>query len=123
MLIFSLTTVLITYRCQNIVRKHQRVHADILTIESMTIASKLYTPLKCQQLILCRKIGAHLLISASQCNVTYLIDSEREPTILDAGDELLLTNVLRPWTMLCEPDSRLFSVSPQSYRIINSMEL
>ena len=57
---------------------------------------------------------------ASQSNMTHLIDSDAESTILDAGEQLLLSN-LSTWDI--EPDNRPFPFLYISYMTVNRMKL
>ena len=45
-------------------------------------------------------------IVAATCSATHLIDYESKSTILDVEEQLLLSNLPRPWTLVCESDNR-----------------
>ena len=49
--------------------------------------------------------GKKAKIMASQCEATHLIDYNLETTILDAVEQLLLSNLSTPLALVCEPDT------------------
>ena len=50
-------------------------------------------------------------------------DTILESKILDAGDLLILSNLQKPWTIVCKDISRVFEIEYSTYRILNRSEL
>ena len=50
-------------------------------------------------------------------------DTLPESKILDAGDILLLSNLQKPWTIVCTDVDRIFKLEYSTYRILNRSEL
>ena len=101
------------------------------------------------QISLCAKIGylyfceyAHLLkkrtehtcmlaiyygqssqIKADKCKTIVTFDLLLESKILDAGDILILSNLQKPWTIVCKDVNRTFDLKYSTYRILNRLEL
>ena len=101
------------------------------------------------QISLCAKIGymyyceyAHLLkkctehtcmsaiyydqssdIKADKCKIIVTFDTLLEFKILDAGDILILSNLQKPWTIVCKDVDRTFDLEYSSYCILNRSEL
>ena len=95
-----------------------------------------YVPLMQAQISLCAKIGymyyheyAHLLkkhtghtcmsaiyydqsseIKADKCKTIVTFDTLPESKILDAGDILILSNLQKPWTIVCKNVNRTFDL-------------
>ena len=106
-------------------------------------------PLMQAQISLCAKIGymynceyAHLLkkrtehtcmsaiyydqssdIKADKCKTIVTFDTLPEFKILDAGDILILSNVQKPWTIVCKDVDRTFDLEYSTYRVLNRSEL
>ena len=101
------------------------------------------------QISLCAKIGymyyceyAHLLkkctehtcmsaiyydqssdIKADKCKTIVMFDTVPESKILDAGDILILSNLQKPWTIVCKDVDRTFELEYSTYHILNRSEL
>ena len=101
------------------------------------------------QISLCAKIGymyyceyAHLLkkhaehtcmsaiyydqssdTKADKCKTIVMFDTLLESKILDTGDILLLSNLQKPWTIVCKDDDRTFDLEYSTYCILNKSEL
>ena len=101
------------------------------------------------QISLCAKIGymyyceyAHLLkkrtehtymsaiyydhssdIKADKCKTIVTTDTLPESKILDAGNILLLSNLQKPWPIVCKDVDRTFDLEHSTYQILNRSEL
>ena len=101
------------------------------------------------QISLCAKIGymyyceyAHLLkkctehtcmsaiyydqssnIMADKCKKIVMFDTILESKILDASDILILSNLQKPWTIVCKDVNRIFELEYSTYHILNRSEL
>ena len=101
------------------------------------------------QISLCAKIGymyyceyAHLLkkhtehtcmsaiyydqsseIKADKCKTIVTFDTLPESKILDPGDILILSNLQKPWTIVCKDVNRTFDLEYSTYHILNRSEL
>ena len=101
------------------------------------------------QISLCAKIGymyyceyAHLLkkctehaymsainydqssdIKADKCKMIVTFDTVPESKILDASDILILSNLQKPWTIVCKDVDRTFELEYSTYHILNRSEL
>ena len=62
-------------------------------------------------------------IKAKQCKTIVTFDTILESKILDAGDLLILSNLQKPWTIVCKDISRVFEIEYSTYRILNRSEL
>ena len=108
-----------------------------------------YIPLTQAKISLCAKIGymyyyefAHLLkkhtehtfmsaiyydqssdIKADKCKTMVTFDTLPDSKILDAGDILMLSNLQKPWTIVCKDVDRTFNLEYSSYCILNRSEL
>ena len=108
-----------------------------------------YIPLTEQQLRLCWKIGytyycenSYLLRHRSQhtcasaiyynedetakvehCKPQFIQNKKFNAQILDAGKQLVLSNLPKPWVLVCGPDHRPFPIEYSTYRVINRTEL
>ena len=97
------------------------------------------------QISLCEKIGymyyceyAHLLkkrtkhtcmstincdqssqIKADKCKMIVTFDTIPESKILDAGDILILSNLQKPWTIICKDVDRIFELEYSTYHELN----
>ena len=100
------------------------------------------------QISLCAKIGymynceyAHLLkkhaehtcmsaiyydhssqIKAEKCKAIVAFDSLPDSKILDASNILILSNLQKPWTIVCKDVDRTFDLEYSTYRILNRSE-
>ena len=101
------------------------------------------------QISLCAKIGymyyceyAHLLkkhtkhtcmsaiyydqssqIKANKCKTIVKFDTLPVSKILDTGNILMLSNLQKPWTIVCKDVSRTFDLEYSTYHIFNRLEL
>ena len=108
-----------------------------------------YVPLMQAQISLCAKIGymyyceyARLLkkctentcmsaiyydqssdIKADKCKTIVTFDMLLESKILDAGNILILSNLQKPWTIVCKDVHRTFDLEYSTYCILNRSEL
>ena len=62
-------------------------------------------------------------IKANQCKTIVTFDNTLESKLLDAGNILILSNFLKPWTIACKDVSRVFEIEYSTYRILNRSEL
>ena len=58
-----------------------------------------------------------------QCKTIVTFDTIPESKILDAGDLLILSNLLKLWTIACKDISRVFEIEYSTYRILSRSEL
>ena len=108
-----------------------------------------YVPLTQAQISLCAKIGymyycdyAHPLkkctehtcmsaiyydqsseIKANKCKTIVTFDTLPESKILDTGDILILSNLQKPWTIVCKDVDRTFDLEYSTYHILHRSEL
>ena len=108
-----------------------------------------YVPLMQAQISLCTKIGymnyckyAHLLkkctehtcmsaiyydqssdIKADKCKTIVMFDTLPESKILDASDISILSNLQKPWTIVCKDIDRTFDLEYSTYHILHRSEL
>ena len=106
-------------------------------------------PLMQAQISLCAKIGymynceyAHLLkkctehtcmsmiyydqssqIKADKCKTIVTFDTILESKILDANNILILSNLQKPWTIVCKDVDRIFELEYSTYHVLNRLEL
>ena len=99
------------------------------------------------QISLCAKIGymyyceyAHLLkkctehtgmsavyydqssdTKADKCKMIVMFDTVPESKILDAGDILILSNLQKPWTIVCKDVNRTFKLEYSTYHILKGL--
>ena len=114
----------------------------------MATSESNYIPLNEQQLRLCTQIGPtyycensyvlrhrsyHTCESAifykedettitSRCNATFVANKYFPPKVLDAGQQLLLFNLPRPWILMCGATRRPVPIPYATYKIINRTE-
>ena len=62
-------------------------------------------------------------IKADKCKTIVTFDTLLEPKILDAGDILILSNLQKPWTIVCKDVNRTFDLEYSTFRILNRSEL
>ena len=101
------------------------------------------------QISLCAKIGymyyceyAHLLkkctehtfmsaiyydqssdIKTDKCKMIVVFDTILESKIVDTGNILILSNLQKPWTIVCKDVDRTFELEYSTYHILNRSEL
>ena len=126
-----------------------RVHSNIAQTEYIALTDNNYVPLTQAQISLCAKIGymyyceyAHLLkkctehtcmsaiyydqssnINADKCKTIETLDTLPESKILDAGDILILSNLQKPWTIVCKDVNRTFVLEYSTYHVLNRFDL
>ena len=62
-------------------------------------------------------------IKAKQCKTIVSFDTTPESKILDASDLLILSNLQKPWTIVCKDVSQVFEIEYSTYCILNRSEL
>ena len=62
-------------------------------------------------------------VKAKQCKTIITFDAIPESKILDASDLLILSNLQKPWTIVCKDVSRVFEIEYSTYCILNRLEL
>ena len=50
-------------------------------------------------------------------------DTKPESKILDAGDILILSNLQKPWTIVCKDVDRIFKLEYSTYHVLNRSKL
>ena len=58
-----------------------------------------------------------------QCKTIVTFDTIPESKILHASNLLILSNLLKPWTIVCKDISRVFEIEYSTYHILNRLEL
>ena len=117
--------------------------------EYIAVTKSNYVPLMQTQVSLCAKIGyiyyceyAHLLkkctehtcmsaiyyyqssdIKADKCKTIVTFDTLPASKILDAGNILILSNLPKPWTIVCTDVDRTFDLEYSTYCILNRSKL
>ena len=117
--------------------------------EYIALTENIYVPLMQAQFSLDAKIGcmyyceyAHLLkkctehtcmsviyydqssqIKADKCEMIVTFDTLPESKILDTGDILILSNLQKPWTIVCKDVDRIVELEYSTYHILNRLEL
>ena len=62
-------------------------------------------------------------IKADKCKTIVTLDTLPESKILDAGDILILSNLQKPWTIVCKDVDRMFELEYSTYHLLNRFEL
>ena len=62
-------------------------------------------------------------IKANKRKTIVMLDTLLESKILDAGDILILSNLQKPWTIVCKDVNRTFDLEYSTYCILNRPEL
>ena len=62
-------------------------------------------------------------IKANKCKTIVTFDTLPESKILDANNILILSNLQRPWTIVCKDVNRTFDLEYSTYHILNRSEL
>ena len=117
--------------------------------EYIALTESNYVPLMQLPISLCANIGymyyceyAHLLkkytehtcmsaiyydqssdIKADKCKTIVTFHTLPESKILDAGNILILSNLQKPWTIVCKDVNRTFDLEYSTYCILNRSEL
>ena len=63
------------------------------------------------------------VIKIKHCKYKYIKSSYLEPNILDGRQNLILSNLPKPWTLVCGAQNRPFPLKYSTLRIINRTEL
>ena len=118
-------------------------------MEYIALTESNYVPLMQAQISLCAKIGymyyweyAHLLkkctehtcmsailynqssdIKADKCKTIVTSDTVPESKILDASNILILSNLQKPWRIVCKDVDRTFELEYSTYHVFNRSEL
>ena len=58
-------------------------------------------------------------IKADKCKMIVTFDTLPESKILDASDILILSNLQKPWTIVCKDVNRIFELEYSTYHILN----
>ena len=112
--------------------------------EYIALAKSNYVPLMQAQISLCAKMGymyyceyAHSehtymsaiyyyqssQIKADKCKTIVTFDTLPESKILDASNIFILSNLQKPWTIVCRDVDRTFDLEYSTYHILNRSEL
>ena len=62
-------------------------------------------------------------IKADKCKMIVTFDTLPESKILDASNILILSNLQKPWTIVCKDVDRIFELEYSTYCILNRSEL
>ena len=62
-------------------------------------------------------------IKADRCKMIVMFDTLSDSKILDAGNILILSNLQKPWTIVCEGVNRTFDLEYSTYHILNRYKL
>ena len=62
-------------------------------------------------------------IKANKCKTIVTFDTLLESKILDASDISILSNLQKPWTIVCKDVDRTFDLEYSTYHILNKSEL
>ena len=62
-------------------------------------------------------------IKADKCKTILTFDTLLESKILDAGNILILSNLQKPWTIVCKDVNRTFDLKYSTYHIFNRFKL
>ena len=63
------------------------------------------------------------VVIAEHCQALVHLNKPPKPRILDAGDQLVLSNLLKPWQIHCASARQAVSIQFSTYHIINCTEL
>ena len=58
-------------------------------------------------------------IKADKCKTIVTFDTLPEYMILDTGNILILSNLQKPWTIVCKDVDRTFDLEYSTYHILN----
>ena len=62
-------------------------------------------------------------IKADKCKTIVTFDTIPESKILDASDILILSNLQKPWMIICKDVGRIFELEYSTYCVLNRLEL
>ena len=149
MSLFSIETAPVPLDAETYLGEKREYTQTILKTELIALTKNNYISLMQAQISLCAKIGymyyceyTHLLkkcmehtcmsaiyynqgsdIKVKQCKTIMTFDTTPESKILDAGNLLILSNLLKPWTIACKGISRVFEIEYSTYCKLNRSEL
>ena len=63
------------------------------------------------------------IIKANKCKTILTFDNTPESRILHTSNILILSNLQKPWTIVCKDVSRVFEIKYPTYHILNRSEL
>ena len=127
-------------------QKHTQVlNKSTHKYEYIALTKSHYVPLMQAQISLCAKIGyiyyreyaqrtEHTCMSAiyydqsseikaNKCKTIVTFDTLPESKILDASNILILSNLQKPWTIVCRDADRTFDLEYSTYHILNRSNL
>ena len=136
MSLYSINTVPVPMDAETYEGKNNKYSLIEVEYKYMAVTHITYVPLTEQQLQLCTKWGpiyycesAHLLrdknvpscasemyydaepaVKIKHCKSKYLKPNNLEPNILDGGQNFILSNLLKPWILVCGAQNRLFAL-------------
>ena len=149
MSLYSVDTVPVPLDAETYTGDKQEYTQILPETEYIALTESNYVPLMQAQISLCANIGymyyceyAHLLkkhtehtcmsaiyydqsshIKADKCKTIVTFDTLLESKILDASDILILSNLQKPWTIVCKDVYRTFELEYSTYCILNRSEL
>ena len=62
-------------------------------------------------------------IKADKCKMVVTLDTIPDSKILDASDILILSNLQKPWPIICKDVDRIFKLEYSTYRVLDRSEL
>ena len=149
MSLFSIKTAPVPLDAETYIGEKREYTQIISETELIALTENNYIPLTQAQISLCVKIGymhyceyVHLLkkctehtcmsaiyydqgsdVKVKQCKTIVTFDTIPESKILDAGDLLILSDLQKPWNIVCKDISRVFEIEYSTYLILNRLEL
>ena len=60
-------------------------------------------------------------IKADKCKVIEMFDTIPESKILDTGNILILSNLQKPWMIICKDVDRIFKLEYSTYHVLNRL--
>ena len=149
MSLYSVDTVPVPLDAEMYTGAKQEYTQILPETEYIALTKSNYVPLMQAQISLCAKIGymyyceyAHLLkkhtehtcmsaiyyaqssqIKADKCKMIVTFDTLPESKILDASYILILSNLQKPWMIVCKDVHRTFDLEYSTYDILNRSEL
>ena len=62
-------------------------------------------------------------IKADKCRIIVTFDTTLESKILDVSNILILSNLQKPWMIVCKDVDRVFELEYSTYHVLNRLEL
>ena len=62
-------------------------------------------------------------IKADKCKIIVTFDTTLESKILDVSNILILSNLQKPWMIVCKDVDRVFELEYSTYHVLNRLEL